>query len=104
MKTPTAKPRAARKSASNGPLSGDEIKSLATTLSEALSDEADAFSLVRFCRRHGISVQMFYKLSSRGLAPRTFNVGTRVLVSREAAAEWRRDREAASAAASSPNA
>jgi len=41
-------------------------------------------------------VQAFYKY--RDLMPATFNVGTRVLISREAAAAWRRDREAAASA------
>jgi len=59
--------------------------------------EADAYSLAEFCARHRISLQMYYKLAAQGLAPRTFNVGTRVLVSREAAAEWRRQRETATA-------
>ena len=63
-----------------------------------LTGDVDAFSLSEFCRRHGISLQLFYKLAQQGLAPRTFYVGTRVLVSKEAAAAWRREREAAFAA------
>ena len=57
------------------------------------NDDADAFSIAEFCRRHGISIQLFYKL--RPKMPVTFNVGTRVLISREAAAAWRRERETA---------
>jgi hypothetical protein len=60
------------------------------------TDDSDAYSIGDFCRRHGISVQVFYKY--RGEMPRTFNVGTRVLISKEAAAAWRREREAATAA------
>ena len=60
--------------------------------------EGDAYSIEEFCARHRISVQAFYKY--RSLMPRTFNVGTRVLISKEAAAAWRREREAATAAAS----
>jgi Zn-dependent peptidase ImmA (M78 family) len=59
--------------------------------------DVDAYSLAEFCRRHGISLQLYYKLAQQGLAPRTFYVGTRVLVSKEAAAQWRAEREAASA-------
>jgi hypothetical protein len=55
----------------------------------------DAYSISEFCARHGISIQLFYKLRPQGLMPATFNVGTRVLISREAAAEWRRVRESA---------
>jgi hypothetical protein len=55
-------------------------------------DDADAYSVDEFCRRHRISVQAFYKY--KGDMPATFRVGTRVLISREAAAAWRRQREA----------
>ncbi|MGY4318999.1 hypothetical protein [Bradyrhizobium sp. JR3.5] len=61
----------------------------------------DAYSIREFCERHGISSQMFYKLKPQGLMPVTFNVGTRVLISREAAAAWRREREAAAQMADS---
>jgi hypothetical protein len=54
-------------------------------------DHADAYSVGEFCARHRISVQLFYK--NRKQMPRTFNVGTRVLISREAAAAWRRDKQ-----------
>jgi hypothetical protein len=57
------------------------------------SEDADAYSVDEFCSRHRISVQLFYK--NRKEMPRTFNVGTRVLISKEAAAAWRRDREQA---------
>jgi len=59
--------------------------------------EADAYSLAEFCKRHRISVQLYYKLAQQGLAPVTFRVGTRVLVSKESAARWRAEREAMSA-------
>ncbi len=58
--------------------------------------DADAFSVAEFCRRHGVSVQLFYKF--RDQMPATFRVGSRVLISREAAAKWRREREAAASA------
>jgi hypothetical protein len=59
------------------------------------ADDVDAFSIAVFCKRHGISPQLFYKFKSE--MPVTFNIGTRVLISREAAAAWRAKREAASA-------
>jgi len=55
------------------------------------ADDGDAYSVAEFCSRHRISVQLFYK--TRKQMPRTFNVGTRVLISREAATAWRRGRE-----------
>jgi hypothetical protein len=60
------------------------------------ADDADAFSIAEFCRRHRISIQAFYKY--RHLMPATFNVGVRRLISREAAAAWRHARETAAAA------
>jgi len=42
-------------------------------------------------------VQLFYK--NRKQMPRTFSVGARVLISKEAAAAWRRERETAAQAA-----
>ena len=59
-----------------------------------VADDVDAFSVNEFCRRHRISVQLFYKM--RDQMPATFNVGTRVLISKEAAARWRAEREQAS--------
>ena len=64
------------------------------------ADHADAFSIDEFCARHRISPQLFYKLKPQGLMPVTFNVGTRVLISREAAEAWRRERENATRSSS----
>ncbi|MHC2618251.1 putative DNA-binding transcriptional regulator AlpA [Bradyrhizobium huanghuaihaiense] len=61
--------------------------------------DADALSIDEFCARHSISRTLFYKLRLQGLMPATFKLGTRVLISREAAAAWRRAREAAATAA-----
>ena len=57
------------------------------------ADHADAYSIGEFCARHRISPQIYYKLRPLGLMPATFRVGTRVLISVEAAATWRRERE-----------
>ncbi len=56
-------------------------------------DDIDAYSITEFCRRNRISVQLFYKLKPQGLMPSTFRLGARVLISKEAAAAWRRERE-----------
>jgi hypothetical protein len=57
--------------------------------------EADCYTVAEFCKRHRISIQMFYK--RRDLMPDTFNVGASIRISREAAARWRAEREQASA-------
>jgi hypothetical protein len=56
------------------------------------ADERDALSIPEFCKRHGISPQLYYKFRSE--MPISFTVGTRRLISKEAAAAWRRAREA----------
>ena len=61
------------------------------------ANDVDAFSVEQFCRRHGFSPQLFYKF--REQMPVTFRVGSRVLISRESAAAWRRARENAAQAA-----
>jgi hypothetical protein len=66
-----------------------------------LPDDADtsvdAFSITKFCERHGISESFFHKLRAKGLGPVTMKVGTRTLISVEAAVAWRRAREGATA-------
>ena len=49
----------------------------------------EAFSVNDFCSAHSISRSFFYRLESKGLGPRTFKIGDRTLISKEAAAEWR---------------
>jgi hypothetical protein len=56
-----------------------------------------AYSIDEFCRAHRISTSMFFKLKSQGLGPAEMAVGTRRLISVEAAAAWRRARETAAA-------
>jgi predicted DNA-binding transcriptional regulator AlpA len=58
------------------------------------------FSVQEFCHAHRISRGTFYKLLSAGRGPRAIKIGTRTLITTEAAEEWRRrmEREAAIAA------
>jgi hypothetical protein len=57
--------------------------------------EFDALSIAAFCRRHGISIAMYYKMRAQDprSVPREIHVGTRRLISKEAAADWRAERE-----------
>jgi hypothetical protein len=64
-----------------------------------LDDERDAYRIPEFCRRNGFSQAMYFKIAAAGDGPRVMRVGKRVLISREAAAEWRRSREEAPAMA-----
>lgn len=47
------------------------------------------YTIKEFCESHRISRAFFYKLSGESLAPKSFHVGNRRLISEEAASEWR---------------
>ncbi len=53
----------------------------------------DAFGVDEFAARNGLSRGTLYNLWQRGDGPRYMQVGKRRLISREAAAEWRRRME-----------
>lgn len=57
-----------------------------------------AFSILQFCEDHDLSRATFYSLLRDGDAPETMRVRGRVLISREAAEQWRRRMEARTAA------
>jgi len=53
-----------------------------------------ALSIAQFCQAHNISEAFFYKLKRQGIGPREMKLGTRTLITFEAAAKWRAAREA----------
>jgi excisionase family DNA binding protein len=57
--------------------------------------ETDVLSVNEFCRRHDICRATFYNLLKAGRGPAFMKVGSRVLISREAAEQWRRAMEPA---------
>jgi len=61
------------------------------------AEQLDAYSIAVFCARHGISERFYFKLKAAGRGPAEIQLGNRVLISREAAARWRAEREAESA-------
>ena len=56
-----------------------------------------AFTIRDFCQAHRISPAFYYKMRSEGWGPKEMWAGSRVLISFEAAAAWRRARETAAA-------
>ena len=58
-----------------------------------------AYTVPEFCVSHRIGRSALYKLWQEGTGPRRFQVGTgrssKVLITAEAAADWRRERETA---------
>jgi hypothetical protein len=55
------------------------------------------FTVNEFCDAHRLSRAQLYNLWNAGIGPRWMANGSRRLISVEAAADWRREREAASA-------
>ena len=58
-----------------------------------------AFTIAEFCEAHRISRSKLYQLWAAGIGPRLMKVGVKVLISIEAAADWRRQGERAAEAA-----
>jgi hypothetical protein len=58
-----------------------------------MDGDRDAYSVEEFTKRHGISRAYLYILWRRDEGPRFMQVGARRLISREAAADWRRSTE-----------
>ena len=55
-----------------------------------------AYSIETFCRAHGeMSPALYFKMRAAGEGPVEMEIGRRKAISIEAAAEWRRKREAA---------
>jgi hypothetical protein len=69
--------------------------------SEAPAPARETFTIKEFCQAHHISRAKLYGLWNAGHGPRRIQdgFGTKNLISVEAAADWKREREAATAAA-----
>lgn len=62
--------------------------------SSARSADPATYTVTTFCQEHNISRSYLYRLWSEGRGPRRTKLGRRTLISREAAADWRRRMEA----------
>jgi hypothetical protein len=60
--------------------------------------ERAAYTVAEFCEAHRISKGHYYNLRKLGQAPDEVRAGERVLITIEAAARWRRQREKAARA------
>jgi hypothetical protein len=56
-----------------------------------------ARTVAQFCERNNMCKAHFYNLLKAGFGPRTMKVGSRRMITPEAEADWRREREAAAA-------
>jgi hypothetical protein len=70
----------------------------ARTRQEAVAQERPAidraaYSVNEFAHAHGLSRAHLYNLWRDGIGPKAMRVGRRTLISKEAAAAWRREME-----------
>jgi hypothetical protein len=63
----------------------------------------DAYTVREFCTAHRISRSHYYVLKARGLGPDEAELLGRIIITKEAAAAWRRKRTAAGRAAAATN-
>jgi hypothetical protein len=56
-----------------------------------------SYTIREFCEAHRIAPATYFILQREGTGPRVYRVGRKVLISLEAAADWRAQREAESA-------
>jgi phage terminase small subunit len=54
----------------------------------------DAVTVAEFCRNHRIGRNTYYEMRKRGLTPDVMKLGTKTLITKEAAARWREQRTA----------
>jgi hypothetical protein len=64
-------------------------------MSDTLLADRAAYTIDEWCAAHRISRRKFYDLVEQGIGPRLMRIGTKVLISVEASAVWRAEREAA---------
>src|SRR5262245_61474916 len=53
----------------------------------------DLYTIETFCDANAMSESTYYALKRDGLGPREIKIGKKILISPEAEAEWRRERE-----------
>jgi hypothetical protein len=68
----------------------------AATADAAVTSIRAAFTVSEFCAAHRISRTKLYELWAAGTGPRFFYIGVKKIITAEAAADWRRERELAS--------
>ena len=66
--------------------------------SPARQGERAAYTTNEFCHDHRVSRSKLYEMWREGTGPRFFTIGNQRRISVEAAANWRREREAAAEA------
>ena len=78
-----------RKPAVAKPTRADIMAIVRAELSRVSVGQPVAYTIREFCRAHRISVTLYYELRKKGLGPREKRVNTHVIITDEAAREWR---------------
>jgi hypothetical protein len=60
--------------------------------------DPDAYTIREFCKRHMLSRPTYNRLRADGRGPRVIKLDQKVLITKEAAADWRAEHEARTAA------
>jgi hypothetical protein len=81
-------------------VTGRKLRSGAQTKGKAPSIRGPpaCYSIREFCDAHRFSIDFYFRLQRDGLGPKVMKIGGRTLISIEAAADWRKAREEATAA------
>jgi hypothetical protein len=53
-----------------------------------MNTEQAVFTIKEFCDRYRIATSFYFKLQKQGKGPRTMRIGSKVLITAEAAADW----------------
>jgi|SRR6516162_6901896 hypothetical protein len=72
---------------------------LGIAMAIAVATDRRAYTIKEFCEAHRISRSALYALWREGIGPRFISIGIKKLITVEAAAAWRREREEAGKAA-----
>jgi predicted DNA-binding transcriptional regulator AlpA len=57
------------------------------------NENKDTYTISEFCKMHNMCKVTFYRLIAAGKAPKLIKLERKVLISKEAAAEWRKNME-----------
>jgi hypothetical protein len=70
----------------------DTMKKSTTQTKKPAAELRAAYSIAEFCAAYGISPAFYFALKKKGEGPAEMHVGSRRLITKEAAAEWASER------------
>jgi hypothetical protein len=62
-----------------------------------MNTEQAVYTIREFCDRYRIAASFFFKIQRQGKGPRTMRIGSKVLITAQAASDWVAAREAETA-------